>query len=355
MNLDFSFHGSSVNESMSLPKEFFTDPAIFNTEIESIFRKDWVPVARIDQLANPGDYITYDFFGDEIIVARDKSGNINAFSNICLHRACPIVEGSGSVKTLFTCPYHKWTYELNGKLRGAPDMEQSEKLDRDTARLPQLNVELWQGWVMVCAAENPEPLHLSVTELAERLAPWNMEDLKVAGVMTYDSPWNWKVLLENFMESYHHMGPHSETLNGIYPHSGTYAEETRGNYTLLENPSVDESLSPSFWVGLVFPTLMFAMSRHPGEPTVGWYQIIPKRFDQFELKIHVLTTQEKIDDGSAEGSIEIYKLVHSEDIPVCDGVWRGLHSSQYQPGPLSHLEGCIWRFHSYLRDKLQGA
>jgi len=205
MSMGFSFIGETVNESTALPKMFFTDPAIFEFEKERLFKDDWVAVARIDQLSNPGDYITYDLLGDTIIVACDKNGTINAFSNVCLHRACSIAEGAGQKKNLFTCPYHKWTYELDGKLRGSPNMEQATQFNNDLA-LPSLAVEIWQGWVFVHAGDNPDPLAPTLTEFSEKLAPWNLSDLKIAGVLTFDSPWNWKVLLENFMESYHHMG-----------------------------------------------------------------------------------------------------------------------------------------------------
>jgi phenylpropionate dioxygenase-like ring-hydroxylating dioxygenase large terminal subunit len=350
--MDFSFLGKSVNESTALPKQFFTDPDIFELEKQQLFRNDWVAVARIDQLSSPGDYITYDLAGDPIIVACDKTGNINAFSNVCLHRACAIAQGAGNQKNLFTCPYHKWTYELNGKLRGAPNMELASDFDRNI-NLPALAVEIWQGWVFVHAGDDPKPLAPSLEEFNEKLAPWNVADLKTAGVLTFDSPWNWKVLLENFMESYHHMGVHRMSLNGIYPHSGTYPEETVGNYTLLENPSIDESISPPFWVGLVYPSMMFAMTRKPDSPVIGWYQMNIKSVERFELKIHVLVPQKMIDDGTANESLAAFDHIHREDIPMCDAVWRGLHSSQYTPGRLSFLEGCIYQFHSYLRDKLQ--
>lgn len=137
MTIDFSFHCPSVNESSALPKHFFTDPKIYDLEKDKVFRSDWVAVARVDQLINPGDYLTYDFFGDPIILACNKQGQINAFSNVCLHRACPIASGTGNTKTLFTCPYHQWAYDLEGRFRGAPDMEQAVNFNRDM-RLPSL-------------------------------------------------------------------------------------------------------------------------------------------------------------------------------------------------------------------------
>ena len=157
------------------------------------------------------------------------------------------------------------------------------------------------------------------------------------------------------MESYHHMGPHDKTLNPIFSHSGTYTEETNSNYTLLENPTIDETQSSSFWVGLVFPSMTFAMTRQPNAPTIGWYQMITESVNQFELNIHFLAPQTLIDSGHTEDVLATYQMIHGEDIPVCDSVWQGLQSTQYRPGRLSHLEGCIWHFHKYLQRKLSTA
>ena len=230
-------------------------------------------------------------------------------------------------------------------------MGQAEDFDTDIS-LPALSVEVWNGWVFVNAAAQPEPLAPTLSELDAHLAPYQPGELKTAGVLHYHSPWNWKVLVENFMESYHHMGPHSETLNPIYPHNSTYPMNCNGNYTLLENPSVDESASASFWVGLVFQLTMFAISRYDTTPILGWYQMQIHSVDSFDLNIHVLTPQSMIDDGSAQGAVDMYGVVHGEDIPVCEGVWKGVQSSYYEPGRLSHLEGCIWDFHAYLKKKL---
>ncbi len=353
MSADFSFLKDSVNESTALPKELFTSPDVFELEKQKIFRDDWVAVSRTDQLANPGDYLVYDFFGDSIIVARDKDGVINAFSNVCIHRACPIAEGSGNTKNLFTCPYHKWTYELNGQLRGAPAMESAVGFDRSDKYLPRLAVEVWQGWVFVNASREPEPLAPQLTELEERFRQWHVEDMKIAFTLEYESPWNWKIMVENFMESYHHMGAHPETLNSLFPYSGTYAEETNGHYTLLENPSIDQETAANFWVGMVFPHLLFALVRTPEAPNVAWYQMDIHNHERFLLKIHMLMKEEMANNPEVvEMSKATIQAIHAEDIPMCEGVWKGVQSTLYQPGRLSELEACNWEFHHYLKSKL---
>lgn len=352
MNVDFSFLGESVNESSAMPKELFTNPAIFELEKEKIFRDDWIAVARVDQLANPGDYLVYDFFGDSIIVAKDKGGNINAFSNVCIHRGCPIATGSGNKKNLFTCPYHKWTYELNGQLRGAPAMHTAVGFDRSDQRLPQLAVEIWQGWVFVNASKDPEPLAPQLTPLESRLKDWNVADMKIVFTMEFESPWNWKIMVENFMESYHHMGAHPDTLNSLFPYSGTFEEESNEHFSLLENPSIDEA-APPFWVGIVFPDLLFALVRNPDAPSVTWFRMEIDSHDRFLLKIHNLMPEElAANEEVVEMSRATLQAIHLEDISMCEGVWKGVQSTLYEPGRLSELEACNWYFHRYLKSKL---
>lgn len=340
----------------------FTDTDVFDAEIGTIFQQEWIAVTREEQLPNPGDYITYQFYADPIVLARSKSGVINAFSNVCLHRACPfaqdspIAEGARNTK-LFVGPNHKWTYELDGQLRGAPDKEQAADFDR-SASLPQLHVEVWRGWVFINASKNPAPLAGSLKDIDERLAPFAPEALKTAGILHYKSPWNWKVLVENFIAPYHHMGPHADTLNGLYPHKSpypaypAYPAYQSESYLMLENPSIDESIASSFWVGLIYPNTMFALSRYPEKPILGWHQFDIHSIASFDLNIHALRPQSMIDDGSAKVVLDTYAVVHGEDIPVCDGVWQGVQSSYHQSERLSHLEGWVWDFHEYLSRKL---
>ena len=350
MSHDFSFLGPSVNESTAMPKNLYTDPAVFQKEKESIFAKDWIAVARTDQIANPGDYITCDFFDNNIIVVRDKTGAINAFSNTCLHRASPIATGSGNFKNLLVCPYHKWTYELNGNLRGASNMDQAIAFDRTEMRLPHLRVEEWQGWVFINADQNASPLAPGLMKLSTSLDQWNVSSLKHVGTLHYDSPWNWKVMVDNFMESYHHPGAHPETLNRSYPAQGTHREKGNEHYTLLENPSIDETTIPPFWVIDIFPSTIFALVRNAGAPTLAWWQMTIRNYGYFDLDIHVMVSEQIADNEEAvQTAIASLDVIHQEDIPMCEGVWKGLHNPLYSAGRLSHLEGCLWDFHHYLK------
>lgn len=162
---------NTLENASSLPAAQYTSQSVFETEVERLFRQEWFPVARIDQLSNPGDYLVHDHFGDEIAVVRSESGTLNAFSNICLHRGCPILKGEGNVGAKYlSCPYHKWAYELDGQLRGAPLMEQAEGFIASSHQLQSVALEVWQGWVFLNIDPKAKPLAPRLIELDEKLS-----------------------------------------------------------------------------------------------------------------------------------------------------------------------------------------
>ena len=130
-----------------MPGQLYTSPEIFAAEKEQIFMKTWLCVGREEQIANPGDYMTGEVMAEPYIVARNKDGNIHAFLNMCRHRGVPVAEGAGNARG-FSCPYHAWFYDLEGKLVAAPLMTQSE-VDLTNCRLKPMKLALWRGWIFV--------------------------------------------------------------------------------------------------------------------------------------------------------------------------------------------------------------
>ena len=231
-----------AQHATALARECYVDPAFFDLEVERIMKPGWHAVARSNQLANAGDYRSLDLFGEPIVVLRDGAGRLRAYSRVCRHRAHPFVEGEGNAKR-FVCPYHRWTYDLQGELVAAPLMEQVDGFERKDCRLPELALEEWQGFVLVSLQPNAEPLSPGLATLGELLAPHGFAELVTIDTLVYDSPWNWKVMVDNFIESYHHLGPHVDNLHRSNPAQGTYAMDFDGPFLVLENPG-----DPPFWV-----------------------------------------------------------------------------------------------------------
>ena len=262
----------------------------------------------------------------------------------------PVAEGSGQAKG-FVCPYHLWRYGLDGKFLTAPAMETSSAFNPSECDLPAIRHEIWGGWIFVNLSGEAQPLSPQLAGLAKRLEHLRPETMVTVGHLTFDSPWNWKVMVENFMESYHHLGPHAQSLQKSYPALGTYSVDGGDAYSILENPPVTND-GHSLVVACIFPMTLIAFTE--GDvPTGVWYEMQNVSVDRFTLRIHLMAPPEIA--GSPE-FLEIYReqvrQIHLEDVSACEGVQKGLQSRLYQPGPLSHLEASLWHFQKYIAARM---
>ncbi|WP_374574931.1 aromatic ring-hydroxylating dioxygenase subunit alpha [Phenylobacterium sp.] len=336
-----------LEQARALPGAAYVDPEVFAGEVRQVMHAGWAPVARVSDLAKPGDYRSVDLAGAPLVAVHDASGTIQVLSRACRHRGMPVVEGSGNAKA-FTCPYHLWRYGLDGRLAAAPAMDGSEVFDRADCALPKVATELWGGWVFANVDGRAPPLAPRLAPLAERLAAVDPASLVSAGFLEFDSPWNWKLMVENFLESYHHIGPHAQTLQLTNPGLGTYESLGSEAFTVLENPPVDDSQAP-FSVAAAFPLTLMSFVED-GSRTGVWYEMDRIRADGFLLRIHLLAPPDVARDGAfAEGMKGLVNAVHLEDIAACAGAQSGMASPLYEPGPLSRLEAPLWRFHRHLR------
>ncbi len=350
----------------TLPPKAYTDPTVFEAEIDGIFNREWICVGRADQVAEPGDFMCVDLIAQPIVITRDREGELHALSRVCVHRGMPVVEGAGNANRL-TCPYHKWVYELDGRLRGAPMMEQVEDFDERSCRLPALALEVWEGFIFVNLDAHAQPLAPRLTGLDQLVGNYHFGDLVVAETVVFDSPWNWKILVENFMEAYHHIGTHKETLEPVYPSRQSSVPDNDGQpWSFLWMPGVDEvpeeeSVFPDLnaaqrkglFAAAILPNFLFAATPHNGV----WYQLEPRGHDAMDLKIHVLLPAEVAGSLSADEKKEIGELVsviHLEDIAANEGPWRGLHGALTTQGRLSIFEKAIWQLNQYWLDRLAG-
>ena len=185
----------------SLDQRFYTDPAIYELELERIIYRNWVFAGHVSQFAEPGDFRVLNVAGESAIIVRSKNGGLNGFANVCRHRGSLVcLEASGNTDR-FACPYHGWMYDLDGKLFAARDM--SDSFDKESHSLKSVSVEVVHGLVFVCFTDKPLSLEHCRRDLAEPMAMFDFENLKVAAQKTYDIPANWKLSIENYQECYH--------------------------------------------------------------------------------------------------------------------------------------------------------
>ncbi len=192
-----------VSAAITLPPEVYTSPDVLAFERDALYAKEWLCAGRAERIPNPGDWFTVTICDEPIIVVRDKTGDVNAMSAVCQHRAMQVCDGSGNSST-FKCPYHHWNYALDGRLLGAPAMERTVDFDKAEYGLPRLAVELWQGFVFVNLDPNAAPLAPTLADYEPFIANYDLADAVCPGTFTLSNlQWNWKVMFENFNDGYH--------------------------------------------------------------------------------------------------------------------------------------------------------
>ena len=360
-----------LERAQTLPPHYYTDPAIWAVEQEMVFRRQWVCVGRADQVANPGDFFTFDLVGTPLVVARGKDGVLRALSASCLHRFMPVVEGSGN-RTSFQCPYHLWTYGLDGQLVGAPEMEQATGFEKRDCRLPEIRLEMWEGFVFVNLDPAAEPLSPRIATMTNKLKEYRMGDMRTAAILDFPvSDWNWKITVENGLESYHHIGTHRDTLEPFFPAHFTSHDDNDGPYVYHVIPTKDrarmtarfavpDGLREDQWtqltVAAVLPTMFLAAQ--PDE--MDWLQIIPgKAVDSHVARWWICFRPDAFDDPEFDRKLAeskaVLTVVHMQDIDACAAVWRGTTSRCAAAGRLSHLEKGVWQFDEWVKEQIARA
>jgi phenylpropionate dioxygenase-like ring-hydroxylating dioxygenase large terminal subunit len=334
-----------LDEARGLPATAFTDPEWFEAEQGEIFAKSWIAVARSEDLSAPGSFRTATIAREPVVVTRARDGVLHAMSNTCPHRGTLICNGSGTAPSL-RCPNHAWTFGHDGQLRAAPHM--AESFDVGSVCLPRFAVAEWNGFVMVNLDSTASSPAEQLAGLDEVIAGQPLTDLVRIGELHYPTPWNWKISVENFVESYHHRPVHPETLDSIYPGAQSFSrfvgDEPWGG---VDHVTVIPEFDPFFAVA-AFPTLLFAVLRGVG---VTWFDLVPLGPGECDLRIEILVEPELAEEASY--LVETTAAINEEDIAINEATWAGLQSAAYEPGPVSPLEGACWQFRRWLVGALE--
>jgi phenylpropionate dioxygenase-like ring-hydroxylating dioxygenase large terminal subunit len=345
-----------------MPKSVYTSPSFAALEQTHIFARDWLCAGRAESLPHPGDYLTMVIAGEPVIVLRDKDGALRAMSNVCRHRMSTLLEGRGNVRRI-VCPYHAWTYGLDGALRGAPAMALNEGFCKDQIALPQIRCVDWQGWIMVT-------LHADAPEPASRLAgvdalvgDFQMQNYVEAFREDFRWNTNWKVLAENFMESYHLPVCHAATIGGHVDLMKMDCPEglPAFNYhSITKNDALDLALAHpantrlvgdqrrTTWLISIYPSLMITLS-----PGYFWYlSLTPDGPTHVQVLFGGGLAPEFMNDAKAQDHFARLKAllddVNVEDKGCVERVFQGLNAKLSAPGPLSHLERPNYDFAQYI-------
>src|SRR5262245_54946936 len=187
----------------TLPQRYFVSPGVFAEELQKIFANNWVLVGHQSQLAQPGDYFLAEVAGESLIVAKDQRSTIRAFYNVCRHRGARLCEEQNGHASPIRCPYHAWTYALDGRLTGAPHMDECAGFDKADYSLKKVHLGLWEGFIFLNLAKTPIPVDSVFGPLNRKFSHCNLPKLRLAKRISYDVQANWKLIFENYSECYH--------------------------------------------------------------------------------------------------------------------------------------------------------
>ncbi|MEP5757928.1 MAG: SRPBCC family protein [Litoreibacter sp.] len=351
----------------AMPRRVYLDDDFLEHELEHIFAKEWVCVGRASQFSKTGDYVTTEIAGRPIMVVRAADGTLRAQSNVCLHRMSTLLKGQGNTSSII-CPYHAWTYNLDGSLRGAPGMTLNKSFDRKDYCLPSIKCTEWLGWVMVTLNPNVLDLHEHLSDVEALISPYGMENYIQTFQEQHNWNTNWKILAENFMESYHLPVCHAGTIGGFVdlkemdcPPGG----EAWNYHTILKDPDapltnahVDNTtlkgdLRRTTVLLTIYPALMITLT-----PGYFWYlSLRPDGPNRVEITYGGGLSPDYVNDPKSKEHFAQLKTlldkVNQEDRRCTEAVFSGLSSSLATPGHLSHLERPNYEFATYINKRIQ--
>ena len=385
---------SKYQGSQSLPRQFYTSETVYKMDIQHYWNHSWIWVGHINQIPNVGDFFLFDYGYESVIIARDKNDSVNAFLNVCRHRGSRVcIEKSGNTR-LFVCPYHAWTYELNGSLRAAREMEDNFNTAEDS--LKKVNLRFFHGLIFICVADNPPNIDEGLLQLEPLVEPFEFENLKIVHSANYPVAANWKLALENYMECYHCAPAHLE-----YSRSHSLKDPSSANIELkncMLKKSMDVGLSgEELHINLLESNnveMDFYFSRYPlfqgyktgsksGEklaPLLGrlkdfdggtsdiqigilnnflsysdhviGYRFIPRSLQITDIEV-IWMVREDAEEGKDYNLEDLTWLWHctsQDDERIIALNQKGVNSNHYVPGPLSNMEWGIKAFHAgYLK------
>ena len=350
-----------VAGAKTLPQRYFISPEVFAQELEKIFSRQWILVGHQSQIARPGDYFVSEVSGESLIVVRDKRGEIHGFYNVCRHRGSRLIENrNGQLSAAIQCPYHAWTYAFDGRLIGAPHMDDVPGFNKTEYSLHPVNVGLWEGFIFVNLADASTQRggYISLNEwfvpLTGKFSRWNLPALRPAKRIEYDVRANWKLIFQNYSECYHCPGVHPE-LSKISPYDSSENDLTEGPFLGgLMRIASDKSLTMSgrtcalpvgdfgnedfrfvFYYS-IFPNML--LSLHPDYVMV--HQLQPQSPARTLILCDWFFHPQAFErqDFRPEDAIEFWDMVNRQDWHVCELSQQGISSRAYQPGPYSSRE-----------------
>jgi glycine betaine catabolism A len=346
----------------ALDARWYCSPEVFSAERERIFARDWICVGRLEQLERAGDFFVADVAGESLIVTRAADGEVRAFYNVCRHRGTRMcTERAGNFTGSIQCPYHAWTYALDGTLLAARTMGEVPGFDRADFPLHRAALATLDGFVFVSLAAEPEPFERAYAPLLERFARWRIGELRTARTIAYDLACNWKLAFQNYSECYHcplihpqldKLSPSDSGRNDLCegPFLGGYSELRRPGASLTTTGTTARAplgevagadLDRVYYYTL-FPSLL--LSLHPDYVMVHYVE--PLAADRTRIVCAWLFDPAALASPGFDPSdaVDFWDLTNRQDWRINELTQLGVGSRAYAPGPYANGEGLLAAF-----------
>ena len=349
-----------LESASTIPGSWYTDARVAELEKRAVWGNTWQMVARADQLAVPGSYVTADVGGEPVVVVRGKDDVLRAFFNVCRHHAAAVCTKAEGRADNLRCPYHGWTYGLDGRFKSAPDVDGMKCFAAEDNSLVPIAVDVWEGLVFVHLDAAAEPLARHLGGLVDRVRPLGLGALKFAGRREWILQCNWKVFVDNYLDGGYHVPFLHKGLNSILSFK-EYAIECFDRVCLQSSaidPTAGEAMTASVRKGKalyywLYPNLM-----------LNWYEgyldtnlVLPLGIDRMKVVFDFwFSDVSEAARASNERSMQVSERIQDEDHAICESVQRGLSSRAYGKGRLSvRREAGAHLFHRLLAADLRRA
>jgi Rieske 2Fe-2S family protein len=349
----------------------YTSREVYDAERERIWWGDWVALGRSEEVASAGDFVVKDLAGESVFLVRNAAGELHGFYNVCAHRGTKFLDDDarGNARKAFACPYHGWTYDLDGCLIGTPNVKEDERFERDRYPLHGFAVGEYAGFVFANLSAEPRPLMEALTDGAESITAFErfrMQDLRIGVRIVYEVEANWKIVVENYNECLHCPTIHPELVQVVplFRFGEVWDEETRddgnrmvegatsftisGRSELPTLPGLAPEDLSMYYGSYEFPNLM--LNLHPD--CVMYYLGFPKGPSHTQVVSEYLFRPETIADPEAfkpEPVVELWDLISKQDWEVCARAQTGVGSRSYATGVYPRQDRFLYWFNEEYR------
>jgi Rieske 2Fe-2S family protein len=368
----------------TLPTSWYRTPEVFRTEKERIFCREWFCVCREEELRGPGDHLVLDVLGESVLLVRNREGELRAFYNVCRHRGSRLCRAAGETTDstrvvlaggittgrLIVCPYHQWSYDLNGALVAAPHLGAGTGFNKQEYNLYPIGVETWGGFVFLNLTPSAStPLATQLGGIPDRLQRYPLADLRIGATIRYEIAANWKILYENYNECYHCGGVHPELcavvpafreagganldwIRGVPHRAGAYTFTPSGTTLRRPFPGLNADEQVRHKGELVYPNMFLSVACDH----VAAYLVYPRGPERTDITCHFLFEPFEIDKPGFDPSdtVDFWDLINRQDWTVCESVQIGIRARVHSHGYYAPMEDWNLDIRRYVNERIGG-